>query len=142
MAGSSFGTQLKRGDGGSPTETFTKVAEVQDIQGPDFKLNTEDMTSHDSTDGWEEIIPTTLSAGSVKFAINYAPAATTHSATAGLLYDLVNRVKRNFQIVFPDTGSTTWSFSAYVTGFSTKEPVKGKMTADITLDVTGKPTLE
>ncbi len=131
---------LKIGDGATP-ENFTTIAEVKDIKGPGLKLNTEDVTSHDSTDGWEEKIATTLAAGNVTFDINLAPASATHGLTTGLLYDMVNRMRRNFQLVFPNVGATTWTIPAFVAEFSPSNPVKGALTSSITLEIAGKPTL-
>jgi hypothetical protein len=137
---SAFGTLLKIGDGGS-TEVFTAIAEVTDIGGITLSTATEDATNHSSSGGFEEKIPTTLSTGPVKFGINFVPTGPTHSYSTGLIKDWVNKTKRNFKLVFPDTGATTWSFAAYVTGVDIKAPVKGKLAADITLDITGQPTL-
>jgi predicted secreted protein len=135
---SSFSTFLKRGDGGAP-ENFTLIAEVGDIAGPSMKANTDDATSHSSFGGFQEQIPTTLAVGDIKFPVNFVPSNATHSYSAGLIKDWYNKTLRNFQIVFPD--STTWAFSAYVIGVDMKAPVKGTLTADITLSVTGAPTL-
>jgi len=138
---SSFGTLLKIGDGATPTENFTTIAELLDIDGVTLKTNTEDATNHSSPGGFEEKIPTTLAAGPVKFGINFIPTGATHSQSTGLIKDWKNKTKRNFQLVFPDSGATTWLISAYVTSVDIKAPVKGKLTADVTLDITGSPTL-
>jgi hypothetical protein len=137
----SFGTLLKLGDGGTPTETFTTIAEVGDIAGPNVESDSKEGTNHSSPSGYEEFIPTIKRTGEVTFPINWNPAAATHSYSAGLLKDAVNQTKRNFQIVFPTSPATTWSFSAYVMKFSPKAPVNGILAADITLKVTGAPTL-
>lgn len=135
-----FGTLLKIGDGGGP-ETFTTIGEVMDIGGPAIKQRTAEVTNHQSTGGWAEHIGTILEGGEVTFAVNYQPTLATHNATTGLLLALKNRVKRNFQLVFPDSGATTWSFTSLVTAFEPKEPVDGQLTADVTLMITGQPTL-
>lgn len=140
MALSSFGARLQMGDGGIP-ETFQTIAEVLDISGPALSLDTEDATSHDSPGGWEEVVPTILRSGEVTFTIQYDPSDPTHNATTGLLSQLRNRALRNFKLVFPDPARTTWRFSAYVTGFQPSAPVAGKLTADVTLKVTGQPVL-
>lgn len=137
---SSFGTLLKIGDGASP-EVFTTIAEVKDITGPELSVDTEDVTSHGSTGGWEEVIPTILRSGSVNFDLNFVPTNATHSYTAGLLHDMVNKTLRNFQLVLPDTGATTWAFSAYVTKFPPAMPVKGALKASVSLKISGQPTL-
>lgn len=139
-AKSSFGTLLKIGDG-AVSESFTTIASVRNIGGPELSLDTEEVTSHDSTDGWEEAIGTILHAGDVKFEINYLPTSVTHNASTGLIADMVARTRRNFKIVFPDGSSTTWTFAAFVTGVSPTANVKGALRASVTLSVTGKPTL-
>lgn len=138
---SSFGTLLKIGDGGSPAENFTTIAEVTDIGGPEFTLATEDVTNHSSIEGWREYIGTILDPGEIQFSINFIPTEATHNPSTGLIKDMVDKTLRNFELVFPDSGSTTWSFSALITSFKSSEPVQGKLAADVTLRVSGKPTL-
>lgn len=139
-AKSSFGTFLKLGDGGA-TEVFATIAEVKDIKGPKLSLETEDVTSHDSTDGWVEHIGTLLDGGDVSFELNWLPANATQSFTAGLLKDMVGRTKRNFQLVVPAAASLTWTFAALVTEFQPELKVKGAQVASIKLQISGKPTL-
>ncbi len=137
---SAFGTLLKIGDGGGP-ESFTAIAEVKDISGPRLSLDTEDVTSHSSPGSWEEHIGTVLRSGEVTFEVNYLPTHATHNASTGLIADMVNKTKRNFQLVFPDAGNTTWGLAALVTGFEPSEPVQGVLGASITLKITGQPSL-
>lgn len=137
---SGYQTLLKIGDGGG-TEAFTTIAEVTKIGGPKFKLDTKDVTSHSSTGAWREFIPTLLDAGEVSIDGNFIPTNATQSQTSGLLKDMKNRTKRNFQIVLSDTGGTTWSFAAFVTGFEVSAPVDGELSFAATLKITGAPTL-
>lgn len=137
---SSFGTLLKIGDGATP-ESFTTIAQVQDIKAPQLAMDTEEVTNHSSTGGWEEVVATILRTGEVSFGLVYDPDAATHDASTGLIADMVARTRRNFQLIFSDSGNTTWSFSAYVTGFKPEAPVKGKLGAEVSLKITGQPTL-
>lgn len=137
---SGHGTLLQIGDGADP-ENFTTIAEVRDITGPGLGLDTADVTSHDSTGGWEEHIGTILRSGEVTFDVNYIPTDGTHDASSGLINDQESRTLRNFQLVFPDGGGTTWSFAALVTGFDPTGPVDGELTASVTLKPSGQPTL-
>lgn len=136
----SNGTLLQAGDGATPTEAFTTIAEVLDISGPSLSLETEDVTSHDSG-GNAEYIGTILDGGEVSFEINYIPGNATHNATAGLLKTMTDKAVRNFKLVFPTASPVTWQFTALVTGFEPAAPAKGKLTASVTLKVTGAPTL-
>ena len=133
---SAHGTLLKIGDG-AVSESFTTIAEVTNIGGPGLALA---ATSHSSA-GWQEFVGGLLDGGEVTFSINYVPTHATHNATTGLIADMVNRTLRNFQIVFPNVGATTWSFAALVTGFDPSEPVDEVLTADVTLKLSGQPTL-
>lgn len=134
------GTQFQMGDGGGP-ETFTTVAEVMDIGGPALSSDTTDTTSHDSASGFEDVLPTILRTGEVTFNINYVPTHATHNATTGLVRDYRLKTRRNYRLIFPDSGSTTWSFAGYVTGFNVNAPVADRLNADVTIKITGAPTL-
>jgi predicted secreted protein len=137
---SSFSTLLKIGDGATP-ETFGTIAEVLDIDGPDLGLDTEEVTSHDSANGWSEHIGTILNGGEVSFDVNFVPTDATHDTSTGLQGDMIDRTLRNFQLVLPDSGTTTYAFAALVTGFKAAEPVKGALRASVKLKISGAVTL-
>lgn len=137
---SAFGTLLKMGDGGT-SESFTTIAEVSDIKGPKLSLDAIDVTNHSSTEAWREFVGGLLDAGEVSLSINFMPTETTHDPSTGIISKLTDRGKHNFQMVFPDDDATTWSFTALVTAFESSEPIDDKLAADITLKITGKPTL-
>lgn len=129
-----FGTLLKRG--------ATTIAQVMDISGPGLSLDTEDVTSHDSTGGWEEVVGTILRSGEISFTIAYDPNAATHkNAAGGLLADLAARAAQTYSLVFPSTAAVTWTFSALITGFEPSAPVGGALTAAVKMKITGQPTL-
>lgn len=136
-----FGTLLKIGDGATPTEVFTSIAEVKEIGGPSLELETVDVTSHTSPGGWREFVGTLLNGGEVELTLNFVPTEGTHDNSTGLLADMTARTRRNFQMVFPDVGATTWAFTAFVTGFEPSAAVDGSLDAEVTLQVTGQPTL-
>ena len=142
---SAFDTALKMGQGDVDPgpETFDEIAAVTSIGGPGLSLDTEDVTCHDSTEGWEEVVATVLRTGEVTLEINYDPADDTHdlTGTLGLLAKAAAKTLTNFKLTFPDAATTEWSFSAYVTGFEPSAPVDGALTASVTLKITGKPTL-
>lgn len=134
MAGiDAFGTQLLRGDGGTP-EIFTAIANVTSISGPSLSRETIDVTAHDSPDGWTEFVGGLKDAGEVSADINYDPSK--HDT---LVADFDDDEPRNYQLVFPD--STTWSIQAILTGFEPEAPYDDKLAASLTFKVTGKPTL-
>lgn len=135
-----FGIQLQIGNGGGP-EVFTTIAELRDIDGPDMSMDTIDVSNQSSPGAWREKIAGLLDAGDITFDIAFVPTNATHNFSAGLLRDMTNRTRRNFRLVFPNAGATTWTIPAYVTGFSPSGPVEDALTASITLTVAGQPTL-
>lgn len=140
LAIDAYGTLLQSGDGGSP-ENFTTIAEVTDITGPGLVQDPLDVTSHESPGAFREFVGGLLDGGEVTFTINYVPTAATQDASTGLIADMIARIVRNFQLVFPDVGATTWSFAALITAFEPAEPVDDRLSAEVTLKVTGQPTL-
>lgn len=129
-----YGTLLKIGDGATP-EVFTTIAEVNDLEAPEITLATEDATSQDSG-GWEEAVGTILSGGEPSFVINWRPTHATHDETTGVMYQILNRVKKNFKVVLPNSAKT-FTFAALVTGFKPKQPVKGLLQAEIKMKISG-----
>lgn len=133
-----YGTLLKKGDGGSP-EAFSTVVEVTEVDPPEITLKTDEATHHGSN-GWEEIIGTLLSGGEVGAKINWIPSDPTHDETTGVLSAIMNRTKGNWQVVLPGSAKT-FQFAALLTKFKPKTPLDKKMTAEITLKISGAVTI-
>lgn len=126
-----FGTLLKIGNGAT-VEVFTTIAEVRNISGPGLTLNVTDATHMQSPAPYEEILPTIISAGEVTFDVNFLPANTQHKA---LKTDMENRTKRNFQLVFPNTGATKWSFAGYIVKYQPSAQVTSVLSASIAIRI-------
>jgi hypothetical protein len=132
-------------DDASSTDTTAGVAPVEtaavtNIGGPGLALDTEDVTSHDSTGAWEEVVATILRSGEVTLDIVYDPAGGTHDDTTGLVYRLDNRIRSHFDLIFRSTNN--WTFFGFVTGFEPSAPVDGALTASVTIKIDGPPVLE
>lgn len=131
-----FGTQFQRGDGASP-EVFTKLAHVITIGGPSLAREAVDATDHDSPDRWREFIGGLRDGGEITVELHYVPGDTGHDA---LKDDLESDAARNYRLVFPDSPATQWTVPALVTGLTPAGPHDAKLTATVTLKVSGKPT--
>jgi hypothetical protein len=128
-----YGAQFRRGDGASP-ETFATVADVRAINGMDISRNTDDVTTHDSPDGYMEFIGTLKDAGEVSLELHYRPVSHDQ-----FMADLDDAAPRTYKLVVPSSPSVTWTFKAIMTGFSQGFPVDGKATGTFGFKVTGKP---
>ena len=120
-------------------DTLAPVGQISNISGPGLSLDTEDVTTHDSTGGWEEVVGTIMRSGEVTLDIVYDPADGTHDATSGLVSMLDYGLPVGFSVVFPTP--VTWSFAAVVTGFEPSAPHDGALTASVKLKLTGVPIL-
>lgn len=139
-ATSGFGTLLKLGDGAG-SETFTTIAEVKDITGPGLSAEVADITHHTSPGAWREKLATLLDAGELTFDVNFLPVDATQGNATGLISLMKNRTKRNYQLVFTNSGATTWTLPAYVTGFEPSASLDEGLSASVTLTLAGQPTL-
>lgn len=135
------------GDASSTNTTagvaLATVAAVTNLSGPGISLDSEDVTTHESTEAWEEVVVTILRSGELTADLVFDPADDTHDSTGGrgLLHRIGDKTDCFFTITFPDTAGTIWSFPAFVTGFEPGAPVDGALTASVTLKLNGKPAL-
>ena len=133
---SAHGTAIKIGDGATPTENFTQIAQAHDITGPNLDMNVIDATDHDSG-GVKSKVPGVSDPGQITFDVGWDPSDATHAA---LKTDHDAKTLRNFQEVLTDAAGTTVTFSAYVKTLQPHEPVDGQLTMSVTLELSGAVT--
>jgi predicted secreted protein len=136
MASSAFsgvGTKLYRSttSGG----VYAALAEVNSISGPGMTRDTIDVTSLDSTGGYREFITGFRDAGEISFEMNM-----THAAYALLKADFESDALRYFKLVLPNDEQTIFSFSGLVTQCPLNVPMDDKVTANITIKISGSVT--
>lgn len=138
-----YGSELKIGDDGT-TETFTKVAEIIDIDGPSMSRDAIEVTSQDSTNGWREFIPGMRDGGEVSVTANWIPISSTQDGTAGVLSKFTDDVLHNWQIITADDGSSGTmdiDFAGIVTDFSISLPMEEQAQLEFTLKISGAVTI-
>lgn len=135
-----FGIQIAWDPAGG--SSYATIGQILDVAGPNLQRSTIDVTTHDSVDAWMEFLKSLKDGGEVTFSIVWDPALGTHDAATGLASDFdEDSINPNFQITFPDTGNTVWTFPGAVTNFNPTAPVADRLSADVTIKVMGKPTL-
>ena len=90
---------------------------------------------------YKDFIATVKEAGEVTLDLNFVPTSAQQGYASGLLLDLSNKTRRNFQMFWSDAGATEWDFSAFITGFKPTAPVDGKLGATVMMKITGQPVL-
>jgi predicted secreted protein len=134
MASNAFsgvGTVFGRGNGSSGTETFTPLAEVNSITGPNKTRDTIDVTSLDSEGGYREFIAGFRDGGEVSLEMNFTYAT----------YDIINddfesEDSVNYQIELPD--GTSFTFTGLVTAVGLAVPLDDKVTSSVTVKISGQ----
>jgi predicted secreted protein len=132
---SGVGTSFKRSDMAS-SASFTAIAEVNSITGPNKTRETIDVTSLDSEGGYREFIASFRDAGTVELEMNF-----TRAGYEDLNTDFETETLVDYQIVLPDTGNTTLDFSGLVVDLGMAVPLDNKVTATVTIKISGQVTL-
>ncbi len=117
------------------------IANVKNISGPSMSLDVDDVTTHDSSGAWEEVVATILRSGEITLELVYDPEDATHKdAAGGIINDLKGRASTAYSLIFP-VSVVEWTFNAFVVGFEPGAPVGGALTATAKFKLTGEPTL-
>ncbi len=126
---SGVGTHFRRWNGSN----WVNLAEINSIDGPTKSRDTIEVTSLDSTGGYREFIGGFRDGGTVTLPMNFTRDS----------YDLMNDdfesdVLQNYEILLPDVEVTSLEFEALVTELGLAVPMDDKITANVTLKVSGK----
>lgn len=132
MASNAFtgvGTQFKRAG--------VAVAEVNSVTGPNSTRNQIDVTSLDSTGGYKEFIGGFRDGGEVTLNMNFT------KATYGLMQNDFENDDNSvaYTVVLSDASATTIGFNGFVQSLGFAVPTEDKVTADVTIKVTGPITI-
>lgn len=132
------GTQFKRDTTGGGV--FAAIANVSDISGPEREREAIEVTAHDSPDDYREFVKGLKDGGEVTITIHYDPGQTDHEA---LDDDFEEKDLRAYQVVIlpGETDEHTWDFTAMITNLSDAFPYDDKMEREVTVKISGKPTL-
>lgn len=123
------GTKFLRWSGSA----WQSIAEINSITGPSMSRDTIDVTSLDSTGGYREFITGFRNAGTVVLAMNF-----TRVTYEQMLEDFEEEDAQTYQIILPDSENTSLSFEGTVSELPLTIPADDKVTADVTIQVTGK----
>lgn len=131
-----FGTVFERAEGVG----WEALGSMGDLEGPSRSREALETTAHDSPDGYREFIKGLKDGGEVTMTVNYDPRETSHQS---LDDDYENDENVNYRIrLLPDTPDEyTWAFSGIITDLGDSYPVDDIMERDVTIKISGKPTL-
>ena len=126
---SGVGTVFNRWSGSA----WVPLAEINSITGPGMTRDQIDVTSLDSIGGYREFIAGFRNAGTVALAMNF-----TRDTYELMKEDFESNIAGNYQIILPDLESTGLDFEGLVTELPLSIPADDKVTADVTIQITGQ----
>ena len=115
------------------------IAEQIKISGPGKKVDTIEMTNHDSADLHREFIAGLHDGGEISFEGNFVPGDT--AGIIAMNTDMDAGTARTAIITGPTAGPFTWTVTAICTGLNFDHPDDDKGGVSGTLKITGKPVL-
>ncbi|MFA5420140.1 MAG: phage tail tube protein [Bacteroidales bacterium] len=116
-------------------DEYHTIAEVNSISGPGMTRDTIDVTSLDSTGGYREFITSFRDAGEISLSMNF-----THDGYTVMKTDFEASAARYYKIVLPNTEQTVFKFAGFVTSCPIAIPMDDKVTADVTIKISGQVT--
>ena len=144
MADGGFGVTFSIGDGAlSTTPTYTAIASVKTFNGDEIASVMSETTAHDSAAGYREFVPSGLfEVSDIELGLAFDISEGTHAnSSGGVTHALLNKTLLAYKIELPDSGGTNWVFDAYINKIKWDSPKEEHIMANVTLKVTGQPTL-
>jgi predicted secreted protein len=130
-----YGTRFQIEDDNSPA-AFIDVAEIFNVTPPNQQTDSVEATHNLSPDRTREFITGLINPGEASFEMNFIPGSTADMRIQQLR---ASGVVKNCKIIFPN--NTAWTFLASIIGFEPSTPIDDRMTATVTLKVSGSTTI-
>lgn len=114
--------------------SFNDVSELRDLTPPALTRNTIETTTHNET--WDKKVVGIKRHGDLSADLNFEPSDATQDHLTGLQKSYDDGARDIWRVTYPN--AEAWLFSGYVTGFEVDAPVDDRLTADLTVAVTGQ----
>jgi len=132
LAVAGVGTSFRRWDG----TDWVEIAEIKSITGPGKSRTTIDVTSLDSTGGYNEFIGGFRDGGTVVLAMIFR-----RDTFEIMNDDFESDDLQNYEILLPDDESTSFEFEGFVTELPLTISPEDAVTVDVTIKVSGQPVI-
>lgn len=132
---SGHGTLISRAPTATPS-VFTVIAELGDVTPPELHRNEFDAVSQQ--DNIDSYVMGMLRRGQLKVPLNFIPTNATHDHLTGLYKALITEPPpyEGYKLTYPD--ATQMVFSGQVQSIIPRAPVDGKLSAEVTIRLSGK----
>lgn len=127
--------------------SYSTIGQVRDLTGPQISRNSIEIADRSSTSYYNEYIGGRVDPGSIGFGITWDPVTyASHGQTTGtgLMADMETAQcsQATWQWQLDGCGGTmTFTFSGFVETFNIDAPFEDTVTAEVSVKISGKPTL-
>lgn len=118
------------------TRDSVAIAEIRNITGPGMTRAFIDVSNLDSTGGYREFIAGFRDGGELTFSMNF-----TIGGYDDLLLDYESESIQSYELILPDSGATTFSFSGFVTNLPLNITPDDAVTVDVTIKISGQVSM-
>lgn len=132
-----YGVELRVSDAAPAITPTNVIGEIMDVSPPSPTRDIIDVTSSSSPNMAREFIAGLIDYGEAAFEMNWDPGSTADNL---LRVISLERLPRTYQMRFTQmTPDITITFAGYLTAYTRSAPMAEKMTASVTIKVTGAP---
>jgi len=135
MALSGVGTKFRRWN--SDTGAWEDIAEITNISGPTPSRGTHQTTALDTEGGYHTYVGGFREPGTVTLSMNF-----NRDGYELMKSDFEDPDNKNYEILLPDEDNTSLEFEGLVSECPLEIPTDGIITADVTIQLSGKTNLE
>jgi hypothetical protein len=123
---------------GSSPETYTSIAGVGDITGPNMTMAEVDVTSHSTGVPFKQTVPGLGDYGDLTFPCFWNPDDPTQNINSpyGAEYLFYNRIITKFQLVMPNAEHRTRQFNGFIKTMGEDYKVSGVCTRNMAIRIT------
>jgi hypothetical protein len=129
-----YGSKFSIHDDNSPG-VYVEMGEVFNITPPNSQTDDVDVTHNQSPSRKREFIPGLIDPGECSFEMNFIPGSASDVRIRALQ---ISGAQKMCEIEFPN--AETWEFLASIKGYEISSATEDKMTATVTLRVSGDIT--
>ena len=116
------------------------LLQVYSIGGPSLGADTAELSDHESAKFYREFANTFRDGGELTLGFRFDPSEAGQSeANNGLLDIFEGDAPTSWTITWPNTAGSTWTFSAFITGYEPTADFDADLDLSVTLKLTGAP---
>jgi len=126
-----MGAQIRRYDG-----SWQEIVGVRSVGGPGMTRDQVETTLLNATNGYKTFLPTFRDGGTIPLVVRFS-----RDEYEQMKADFDSDALVNYELVLPDTDSTTIEFEGFLTELGLPLEITSVIEANMTIKISGNPTI-